>query len=423
VGSLQSRIGSLMFPSNTETIATITLIALSLVLGFVLSKRFGLAFWPFVAVLFSFVALGGSRLFPEVTDLLEQPDETFYLSWGRQLAAFWVSGAPVEVPYLVWPGSGAWSVLIGLATVMLGPVAFFMIVVNAVLVSFSFLFLQQSASLLFNFKTHWISLLVFMSNPALILNGPSLLREGAFWFGSSLLVLGLTLVSRSSLMAGLIALLLGSGVILAVRPNLGVFVVFLFLISTTITWIWVHRKSGKQFMAIGLGILSVLLILFPFGIDSLAGRDDLPSYAEAAAQELSDSASTGFHNSEELVCTSNEYLATACLSLSNLPNFLFGPFVWEMEWEPFWLVLLASTWHFLFILGISSTTLFTRSLRQPALFALFITGAALTLLLATTLTNYGIVARFRTLIWLLLLPPAWAGLERLQRSILGRIRK
>ena len=418
-----------MFVSSTELIATIALIALSLFLGTVLSKKFGLAVWPFVTVLLSLVALGAMRLVPGVTALLQQPDETFYLLWGRQMAAFWVSGVPVEVPYVIWPGSGVWSVFIGLTTVALGPVTFFLIVVNAALVSFSFVFLQYSASLLFNFKTHWISLLVFMSNPALVLNGPSLLREGAFWFGTSLLILGLALALGSSYVPGLTALLAGCGVILAVRPNLGVFVVFFFLISTTAAWMLVHRRSGRRHLATGLGLSSILLILFPFGVESLAGRDDLPSYAQDAARELSESASTGFYDSVSVessanaTCSSNEYLATACLSLDILPNFLFGPFFWEMSWEPVWLYLLASTWQFLVILGASSSTLFTRTLRQPASFALLFTSAALTLLLSATLTNYGIVARFRTEVWLLLLPLAWAALEKLHTSFLRSFRE
>lgn len=418
-----------MVVSSSEIIATIALLAASLFLGIVFSKKFGLAVWPFVAVLLSLVALGALRLVPGVTALLQQPDETFYLLWGRQMAAFWVSGVPVEFPYVIWPGSGVWSVFIGLTTVALGQVTFFLIVVNAALVSFSFVFLQHSASLLFNFKTHWISLLVFMSNPALVLNGPSLLREGAFWFGTSLLILGLALVFRSRHVSGLTALFSGSGVILAVRPNLGIFVVFFFLISTTAAWMWDHRRSGKRYLATGLGLSSILLILFPFGVESLAGRDDLPSYAQDAARELSESASTGFYDpvsvesSPNAICSLNEYLSTACLSLNNLPKFLFGPFLWEMSWEPVWLYLLASTWQFLVVLGISSTTFFTRSLRHPSSFALLITGAALTLLLSATLTNYGIVARFRTEVWLLLLPLAWAGLEKLHTSFLRSFRE
>lgn len=423
-----------MFATTAEIIATIALIAFALALGFALTRKVRLTFWPFVSVLATLLVLGAARFLPLLANLLEQPDEIFYLSWGRQLANFWLEGVPTEVQYRIWPGSGAWSAFIGLSTIVLGPATFFFIAVNAVFTSFSFLILQHAAFLLFGTKPKWIPLVVFLSNPALLLNGPTLLRESGFWLGTTLLILGLGFLARSHNIAGLFALLSGTVVVLAVRPNLGIFFVFMFLIMTSVTWTWINRYSGTGHIAGGLGIVGLLLILFPAGVEALSGRDDLPSYAGVAARELSDTASTGFretvndstlgdNNVFKTFCTSNEYLGAACLSISHLPNFLFGPFPWELNTEPVWLYLIISTWQFLFVLGTSIGALVALRARQPAVLGLFVAALLLTLLLAVTLTNYGIVARFRTVVWLLLLPAAWTGIEKLGFTIRNQLRK
>lgn len=428
--------------SGLEIFATIAFVGFALACAFVYSKKAGLELWPFIAVLCVLLAVGMARFFPGVAILLEQPDERFYtapderlyIDWAHQLSALWISGTPVEISKRVWPGSGVWSVLFGLVTVALGSATVFMLAMNAVLVSFSFLFLRHSTSLLFEFKNNWIALFVFVSNPAVIFHGASLLREGSFWFGTSLLILGLALISSSRDIAGLIALVSGSGVILAIRPNLGVFFVFFFLSASTIVWIWVKRHSGKRYLTGGLGFLSLLLILFPFGIESLSGTDDLPKYAAGASRELSEGATTGFLQPEkdnssreqnvfESVCGADPYVMTACRSLSNSPSFLFGPFFWELRAGIVFPYLLVTTWNFAIVLGLSATTLFSSSLRSPASLALFITGAVLTLLLAASLTNYGAVARFRVVVWLLLVPLAWAGIEKFQNTIMSRIKR
>lgn len=418
-----------MFPSNVEIFASGALVAGALASTITFSRRVGMSVWPFVVVLVLCLGFGMARQIPEILGYLEQPDESFYLLWGRQLASLWATDAPVAIPYPIWPGSGVWSAFIGLATLSLGSVAFFPVAVNAVLLSLSFVILQYSTILFFRVKTAWISLVVFISNPAVWLNGPTLLREGSFWFGTSLMILSLGLIHRSKYVFGLLIAMVGSTVILAIRPNLGVFFVFMFLASATMMWMWKQRLGGGKYIGLGLGILSLLVVLFPLGVETLAGRDDLPEYAEVAARELSTIASTGFRDFTKIdlpsasICSGNEFVATACISLENLPYFLFGPFPWEFGEKLVWLYLVTSTWNFLFVLAFALLALALEPRSRPATLTLVIVASLLTLLLATSLTNYGIVSRFRTIVWLLLLPPAWAGMERAKRLVTSRTQR
>jgi hypothetical protein len=104
------------------------------------------------------------------------------------------------------------------------------------------------------------------------------------------------------------------------------------------------------------------------------------------------------------LCDSASYLGILCDSLARLPALMFGPFLWEIGPEPVWIVVIASTLHFLFLFGTSVLFLFQKKQRNLATLGLFSLGLVTLLILATILTNYGIIIRFRVVAELFLLP-------------------
>lgn len=391
-----------------------------------ITKKLHLAIAPFVISLlwWSFAAIT-LILVDSLTSAPLHPDAVYYSRWAEDISNSLVTGDPVVETKSIWPGSGVWSSLMAMAILLLGSSEFFPIFINVALLSYSLLVCQVILKKMAVKVGHSALTVIFLSNPAILFNGPTLLREGLQWFSISLLMLGIVSISKSEMKTGLTSLLFGCLLQLGIRPNLGIFIVYFFLLSAIVLWAKVIRTKEATVLssALIIAISLVSVAVYP----SMTGRSDLAKYAVGASKELNSEANSGFKNpsftdsetNESVptlipsICGINQITNALCLPLINLPSFLFGPFPWELELRPVYAYALLSTWHFLLLLGLSIAGLFRDKLKNPLATVLVLLAIVLSMLLATTLTNYGIVARFRVIIEMLLAPPAAIGLQGL----------
>lgn len=409
-----------------DVLSTLVFSGLTLYFGWLLAKRFGVPFTPFAAIFAAMSLIAVLMQIPESPFSVVQLDGVLYLRWGQQLASLISTGTPVSItPHPVWPGSGVWSLIIGLLTIVLGPIVLFPVILNAALIATSSLIFQKVLQLLTGAQPKWTIVVLVISNPAILLNGPSLLRESLFWFGGAILTLAMTAVYLRKPGRGGLLLVAGAIIILGIRPNLGIFVVFAFGMASI--FLWAYREGRDNWKSQILALLMALLLSAGtlLSLPTLTGRANLAQYSSQAGAELASVANSGFSSWDKVNQAGNAPAGSPespSLTLlrnvsKNLTPFMFGPFWWEVQLEPIWIYSLLSTWHYWFVLCGALVGMIHSREAKPVFAAIFLVATFLTLVMAATLTNYGIVTRFRSLIELLLLPGAASGFIALkQRS-------
>lgn len=395
----------------SDLLLSVSLILFAGGLGFLITRRWDVSLLPFLSVAAVLILVGLSTQLAASPFYLGRFDGHYYLDWGFAISEAWRDGQPWS-GRVIWPGKGVWPLLIAVANYSFGRVLVALIVINALVFAFSIIFLQKATALLFGVRPKWTIIVLALTNPPALIFAPALLREAIFWFGISAGILAIAYLYRASWARGVVFLLLSVVVVLGIRPSLGVLIVFP-LVAVAVV-VWSLRKDsvliGRIF--IGPALLAILGAAFFPAVSALTSSD-VPQEvlrstkilgSDNVATALSDSAVTLSELPVGFLCDSASYLGILCGSLERLPAFMFGPFLSEIGPEPVWIVVIASTLHFLFLFGTSVLFLFQKKQRSLATLGLFSLGLVTLLILAAILTNYGIIIRFRVAAELFLLP-------------------
>lgn len=411
----------------SDLLLALALAAIFLLFALFLTRKFSVPFSPFLVTAAILTLTGLLTQMPLSPLYVVLPDGESYLFKGLHLYETWRAGEAWEKPH--WPGKGVWPLIIALLHFVAGPIRLSIIVLNALLLSLALIFLQKSTLLLFGRKPKLVFVLLIATSAPVMLNGPTLLRESIFWLGISIGVAAISFLSRNRNVPGLVLLLVSIAVILAIRPNLGIVVVYLLLFASIIAWLVQNGNLVRSRILASLLIAGLATAAFPTLFNQLALPGDPVIYEDEAsvtryearvtaiAEALNRRATTAFipffdYLGQETpafvenICDTISFGPTICRIAGDFPHTLLGPFPWELGPEPIWLVSLASTLHFWVLLTTSVLLLRRRENRTPAIAGLFIVSLLLLLALSTTMTNYGILIRFRAACEIFLFPLA-----------------
>jgi hypothetical protein len=443
-------------------ILTLILLAAFGVLFWFGSKKMGVSRLP-VALIAPPLLIAGLVLHLPAGPLHLPSDGQFYLAWGYAISDSW-AGVASQVPDgPLWPGKGFWPLIIALFHSIVGPVAISLIVFNTMVFGATVLALQKSVLLLTGKNTRWSMVIVVLSSTPFILFGPSLLRESLFWLGISGGVLALSYLRSKKIGLALASVSWGSFLLLAVRPDAGVVLVYAFLGVTTVLVGLLGSTRSAPRRIIAVATLGALAVSAPQAFDFVrpgtdAGFVDYVSgalskqrvetgfssrpepkalssdgtsigiLADVQMDDFSSGLETNLSNSKaEIVrgsildlkelekassddtCEKTLAVKIACEGLENLPRALAGPFYWEYGPESIWIISGLSTLHFLALAGLSVVYLVTRGGRNWVTAGMMGVATISLVMFAAILTNYGLLIRLRAATEIVLLPLAIGG--------------
>lgn len=396
---------------------------------FLASRLSGVSPVPSLLLLPVFTVIGGLLYTPQSPAFIAS-DGDFYRSWGYSIALSWSNGTEPLVGTL-WPGKGFWPLIIGLLTSVFGPVSLVLVVFNSVTLAGAIVVLQRTILLLGGRDARAELIVVVLTSPALLIFGPSTLREAIFWFGLSLGGLGIALVARRTYFSASVSMSASTFLLAAIRPDAGLVLGYsLVIVALVLFFVQVKPKRSLKGL-FALAIVCVIAASFPPVFDAVRPGVDAGFIDNAGAELSSASVTTAFGpvrseaDADSLsICDESVGGSVLCNAIVGLPNAFFGPFFWEIGPEPVWLVSAASTMHFVCLLALALVpAIYRRSLRKPA-FMYMVVAAASMVMFASILTNYGILIRFRAATEIILIPLAILGVQLISDWIRpsGRVR-
>jgi len=292
------------------------------------------------------------------------------------------------------------------------------IAISAVTTTFTFLVIKISTAVAFGpQQLNWIPVGLFASSLPIVVYGGSVSREPYFWFGSALVGLAVALWSQKRSGWAVISFFSGGIVLLAVRPDLGLALLYFVLGMGLVLEIISGVKARSYFNPLAaLVISSLLLLAAPPSFDLLK-----PGWtAQAVEVSVAELAGPGVGSAINRPvtpqrCEENLFFKLACEAIFKLPATLLGPFppgIWESYKTA---ILFLGTIHFLAIGALVIISLPRLKARGPRQAAQILAIGALGLLFvfAALLSNYGIIMRFRAIAEVLALPVALCTLEYL----------
>ena len=399
-----------------DSFTAIVLIAVSVFFLRRLARMWRVSALPILVVMpvLSFV---GSLLYLPLSPLYLRNDGEFYQAWGFSLAATWTTGAPVVVGEPLIPGKGFLPLIIGVMSVLVGPVTLAVIALNVAVLGLCLVLIQKATILIGNQSPRWSIVAAFLTCSPILLWGPSLLRESIFWLGSALGILAISYAARNRYVPAFFLSGFSTLTLMAIRPDVGLFIVYGIFFMLTFLILIVGPKRSWLRSSIASLILLALAVSFP-PVFEIVRPSISTSLVKEISQDLSKaSVTTAFEPNENSPALSDQdwcspdswHLLLMCEALSNLPRAVFGPFPWEYGAELIWLVAGASTLHFLLVLALSCFHIFvSRGHRWPSS-AIFILAWGTVLVFSSVLTSYGILIRFRAVSEIMLMPLALSG--------------
>ena len=399
--------------------------------AFFVTRRLGVSRLPLVVITPILIGVG-LLLYLPASPLFVPSDGMYYQSWGFGISESWASGSGYDGETLV-PGKGFWPLIIASFHYLFGPVTAALIVFNALCVVAAVISLQKATLLISGLNPRWSIIFLTITSSPTLLFGPSLLREAIFWLGCSLGVVSIAYAHRRLFLSGALSLIASVGILIAVRADAGVVIsygllaVFVLIVGLPSQRRTVARWSVTSFVLLALvaSAPSVIELVTPrvSGGAEVVGdwrdglsQDYVTTRIVATTTWCQDSGNTPL----DRFWASSFVAAAVCEGFGSLPAVLVGPFWWEIGSESIWLIVIASTGHFLLLVGLSVAYLAQRDRRNLASLGLVLMAFASLLMFASIMTNYGILIRFRAASEIFIMPLATATLVHLSNRLISR---
>ena len=388
---------------------------------FRLARFWKVSLLPGAVLLPSLIATGVVLYYP-LSPLYVHSDGEFYQQWGFSLAASWITGEPPYSPPPAHAHKWLWPLIIGGITTVAGPVAISLIIFNALAMVFSVVMLQKSTFLLGGSAPRWSMVFIFLSSIPFLLFGPSLLREAVFWLGVASGVLALAYASVERYTPAVLACGLCAATLIGIRPDAGLVLVYGFVSIAILSFGVVGRRRSRLRVATASLSVLVLAVSFPATFELVRAGVTGDTVSESNENLAGEGVATAFKSSAVSKCELESVggsMATAvvCRAFENMPRALLGPFPWEYEPGAIWLVVGASTLHFLLLVGLAAYHVVRTSGSRWTPIALLGVAALSMVMFSSMLTNYGILVRFRAATEIMLIPLALLGALKLTAKL------
>lgn len=382
----------------------------------------------------AFILVGVWRFLPNSV-IPSSGDDGYYFGWGSDLAGA-LSGETYEYGRWIWPGKGLWPFAIALTHLIVKD-AFLAPLTLSVIASISaILVIHEATRLLFSNSYPVLLTGLIVLQPAFLGWGPSLNREAFFWLGTALIILGYAHFVRGRHPTAALWTVAGAILVIGFRYEVGILLVYLMVCAAIIFFLFGDGALGEAFLARSRIVIACFIwILASFGTAvgfAFARNPALVLFASETGSPGEFDANL-FGESWERVSestislrswVSREGVTTAFPSGDNLiigtllglVRSVFGPFPQEMEPTLTWGILAIGTLNFLVVLGLALVFLLKGGRRPAALSGLPIAALGILFIIGLSVTNYGMIARFRFTAQMLLLPFAMGGFHLLRRK-------
>lgn len=380
----------------------------------------------------AFLLVGVWRFLPD-SAIPSSGDDGYYLGWGSDLAGA-LSGEVYEYGRSIWPGKGVWPFAIALTHLIVKD-AFLAPLTLSVIASISaVLVIHEATRLLFSNSYPVLLTGLIVLQPAFLGWGPSLNREVFFWLGSAFILLGFAHFARDRHFTAALWAFAGAILVIGIRYEVGIPLVYLMVCAAIVFFLFGDGASGQTFSVhsrVAVASLSWIFASFGTAVGFAFARN--PALVLSAGE--SESPSELFYNliadllksaeNTTIVlrdAVSGEAVTTAFQSPDNLimgtllglVRSVFGPFPHEMDSTLVWGILAIATLNFLAVLGLALVFLFKGGKRALSLSGLTFAALGIMFIIAVSITNYGMIARFRFTAQILLLPFAIGGFHLLR---------
>ena len=359
-------------------------------------------------------------------------DDTYYWNWGATIATA-ISGEDTDYGRQIWPGKGVWSVIIALTHLLVSEAVFLPLAIAVLATVATALVLQRATVKIIGHPSKmflWVALLL---QPAFLGWGLTLNREAFFWLGTSFLILGFACFFRQQYAQATIWGFIGSLVTVGIRWEMGIPLSYLFFCAALYSFLVRNRPirgtvgttelANIFFLWSGVTLLSTFGMLVarnpalllsnteldPVRLDSVGVATGLEAISTRGA-ELRD------YLSREEVTTAFQVSDDPILAvLTGSLRTMFGPFPPEIELSTTWVPLSIGTLNFVVTLALAAFFVMSRNQQSTELQGLVIASICVVIIVGFSITNYGMISRFRFVAQLLLLPVAAGGFAALQR--------
>lgn len=411
------------------------IVGIFVVSGWLLSKKWMINPSYFVFS-FTVLALIGFLVNHPEGAFLMKSDGLYYEKQAAEVSTWFNGGmqGPLQLDKL----KEAWPLFLGFIYFIVGREPYIGILFNAAFVACVIIMIIRAAQLMFKQTPALASAFLVLLSPMVLTMGPSLGRESVFWLGTVFLLLSGIYLLNNKWGSGIFTFLAGASLLLLIRPNLGLVLIYAFLIPVSALLIFQSNKLLKFKITSTVLITFMLLVSIPFAFSPFSSSIENVSITRA---DLSNTASSGFtveepsdsnaqkgdaaadptqnqeasSSSTQAVppSTSNPILDKLIYNLkvgiSTLPRVIAGPFFNELSFSLLWIYLASSTfiWLLVLVTAIAQMIMSGRKYLKYTLFQIAMVIAFVGVM-SVMLTNYGIIARFRIPVELILVP--WSAL-------------
>jgi hypothetical protein len=358
-------------------------------------------------------------------------DDGFYFTWGAQIADV-LEGEGNDSGMRIWPGKGVWPVVIALTHLLVEDAFLAPLAIASIASLSTILFLNRATHLIIGHSPPLVLAFLILLQPAFLGWGPTLNREAFFWLGTALLVLGFAYYIRESYLKSLVSGLAGALFVIGMRFEVGIPVAYLMLCATLVFFVS-HPSAGmtgqrfRKWLVVSL-VWAISTLVTALGF--LWARNPalfslIPLAAEAEPGSLAAEAEELYMRNEVNRAYLGRDEVTTAFKVSEDPilgvieggfRAIFGPFPSEMGLSLVWWISALSTLNFLLVLGLAMVFVISLRSRFLEYSGLALAALGCIFIIAFSITNYGMVMRFRFVPQILLVPLAIGGYLLLRRK-------
>ena len=336
-------------------------------------------------------------------------DSIYYEKIALKIIDWWATLGPNPFAENLWQNlmdKRAWPATMAFIYSIFGEEALYIIFLQVFLIAATAFFVAISIQKLnVGFKPGPLFIIVFSLAPFFTIWGTSIGREAIFWSGISIITYSSYLLIKSQYKKGYIIFVISAILIVTIRPNLGLPIIFSFVIPLFIYLVWL-KKPNNLFEVLKYSFLSLFIFLsailsyFLIQVPSTDFEENRESFTNDPASGF-----TPLLN-DEISQIENPVLELLALSLSNFPNTFFGPFPHEWSLNSRMIFAEVTLIYWLIILILVLWGIHKNWERRLGVTFLVIATIIL-LVVSTTLTSYALVARFKAISIVVLMPYAF----------------
>ncbi len=336
---------------------------------------------------------------------LVSPDAVTYDRIASEVANWW-SGASASQP-TVPSGKELFIYILAVLYLLFGHAPLAGLAINSLMFSWVILLVGDATAKLAGHRAATVASRLVLLHPAMLIWGTQLIREPAAWLCiAALLNVGVRIIIGGLTRRRCVAVLLAGSLFVPTRATIAVFVLAAFIFSLVVLGSDRLVRGSTRLRGIGMMLVCAALVVFlapRFGDLNVFSQLD-PSSIVNRHNELRTTARTGFGGE---VDPSSSYGGILSQLPTALAMVLFGPFPWQFPSTPVFADADALAWWITCGMAVAGW----RHIGRPR-WLFLVMAMTMTIIMAGTLANIGIVIRMRAQLVVLVIPLAAVGFTR-----------